>query len=111
MDEVYTVSSGRQDGRATTLAVAGRGRKLRTGIAVPRPTMEQELSTMKEVMAIIRMNKMNQTKQALADAGVASFTARKVVGPRQGKGRLPAPERRRGGPRRSDRPARARARS
>ena len=40
---------------------------------------------MKEVMAIIRMNKMNQTKQALADAGVASFTAHKVVGRGQGK--------------------------
>jgi len=41
---------------------------------------------MKEVMAIIRMNKMNQTKHALADAGVASFTARKVVG--RGKGKV-----------------------
>ena len=41
---------------------------------------------MKEVMAIIRMNKMNQTKQALADAGIASFTARKVVG--RGKGKV-----------------------
>ena len=41
---------------------------------------------MKEVMAIIRMNKMNQTKQALADAGVASFTARKVMG--RGKGKV-----------------------
>jgi nitrogen regulatory protein PII 2 len=41
---------------------------------------------MKEIMAIIRMNKMNQTKQALADAGVASFSARKVVG--RGKGKV-----------------------
>ena len=41
---------------------------------------------MKEVLAIIRMNKMNETKQALADAGVASFTARKVVG--RGKGQV-----------------------
>ena len=41
---------------------------------------------MKEVMAIIRMNKMNQTKRALADAGVASFTARKVIG--RGKGQV-----------------------
>ena len=41
---------------------------------------------MKEVMAIIRMNKMNQTKRALADAGIASFTARKVVG--RGKGKV-----------------------
>ena len=41
---------------------------------------------MKEVMAIIRMNKMNQTKQALADAGIASFTARKVIG--RGKGKV-----------------------
>ena len=40
---------------------------------------------MKEVLAIIRMNKMNETKQALADAGVASFTARKVAGRGQGK--------------------------
>ena len=41
---------------------------------------------MKEVMAVIRMNKMNQTKQALADAGIASFTARKVMG--RGKGKV-----------------------
>jgi len=40
---------------------------------------------MKEVMAIIRMNKMNQTKQALADAGVASFTAHRVTGRGVGK--------------------------
>jgi nitrogen regulatory protein PII 2 len=40
---------------------------------------------MKEVMAIIRMNKMNETKRALADAGVYSFTARKVTGRGRGK--------------------------
>ena len=40
---------------------------------------------MKEVLAVIRMNKMNETKQALADAGVSSFTARKVMGRGQGK--------------------------
>lgn len=41
---------------------------------------------MKEIIAIIRMNKMNQTKTALADAGVVSFTARRVVG--RGKGKV-----------------------
>ena len=41
---------------------------------------------MKEVLAVIRMNKMNETKQALADAGVSSFTARKVLG--RGKGKV-----------------------
>ncbi len=41
---------------------------------------------MKEVMAIIRMNKMNQTKLALAAAGVASFSARRVAG--RGKGKV-----------------------
>jgi len=41
---------------------------------------------MKEVMAIIRMNKMNTTKAALAQAGVVSFTARKVAG--RGKGKV-----------------------
>jgi nitrogen regulatory protein PII 2 len=40
---------------------------------------------MKEVMAVIRMNKMNQTKSALAKAGVVSFTARRVVGRGRGK--------------------------
>jgi nitrogen regulatory protein PII 2 len=39
----------------------------------------------KEVLAVIRMNKMNETKQALADVGVASFTARKVMGRGRGK--------------------------
>ena len=41
---------------------------------------------MKEVLAVIRMNKMNETKQALAEAGIGSFTARKVVG--RGKGKV-----------------------
>jgi nitrogen regulatory protein PII 2 len=41
---------------------------------------------MKDIMAIIRMNKMNQTKSALAEAGVVSFTARKVMG--RGKGKV-----------------------
>ena len=41
---------------------------------------------MKEVLAIIRMNKMNQTKQALAEAGISSFHARPVFG--RGKGNV-----------------------
>ncbi len=39
---------------------------------------------MKEVMAIIRMNMMNQTKKALAEAGISSVTARDALG--RGKG-------------------------
>ena len=39
---------------------------------------------MKEVIAIIRMNRMNQTKKALTDAGFNSMTAREVLG--RGKG-------------------------
>lgn len=35
---------------------------------------------MKEVMAVIRLNKVNQTKKALAEAGFPSFTCRKVLG-------------------------------
>jgi len=35
---------------------------------------------MKEVMAIIRLNKVNQTKEALATAGYPAFTCRKVLG-------------------------------
>lgn len=35
---------------------------------------------MKEIMAIIRMNKINQTKTALVGAGYPSFTALKVAG-------------------------------
>lgn len=35
---------------------------------------------MKEVMAVIRMRMMNKTKQALADAGISSITARDVLG-------------------------------
>ncbi|HAR63822.1 MAG: P-II family nitrogen regulator [Candidatus Margulisiibacteriota bacterium] len=42
---------------------------------------------MKEVMAIIRMNMMNKTKVALADADISSFTATgKVLG--RGKGQV-----------------------
>ncbi|MBN2436308.1 MAG: P-II family nitrogen regulator [Spirochaetes bacterium] len=40
---------------------------------------------MKEVMAVIRMNKINETKRALSKAGISSFTATgKVLG--RGKG-------------------------
>lgn len=39
---------------------------------------------MKEVMAIVRMNMINKTKKALAEAGVSSFTARECLG--RGKG-------------------------
>lgn len=39
---------------------------------------------MKEVMAIVRMNMINQTKKALADAGITSFMARECLG--RGKG-------------------------
>lgn len=35
---------------------------------------------MKEVMAFIRLNKVNQTKEALATAGYPAFTCRKVLG-------------------------------
>jgi len=35
---------------------------------------------MKEIMAVIRQDKMNATKAALEAAGVSSFTARKVLG-------------------------------
>lgn len=39
---------------------------------------------MKEVMAIVRMNMMNRTKKALAEAGIFSVTAREALG--RGKG-------------------------
>jgi len=35
---------------------------------------------MKEVLAVIRMNKINQTKEALVSAGFPAFTGVKVVG-------------------------------
>ena len=39
---------------------------------------------MKEITAVIRMDKMNQTKQALTDAGIPAFFAREAQG--RGKG-------------------------
>ena len=39
---------------------------------------------MKEVMAIVRINMMNKTKAALAEAGISSITARDALG--RGKG-------------------------
>lgn len=39
---------------------------------------------MKEIIAVIRMNKMNQTKRALTDSGVAAFFAHEAWG--RGKG-------------------------
>ncbi len=41
---------------------------------------------MKEVMAVIRMNMMNATKQKLADAGISAFHARPAFG--RGKGNV-----------------------
>jgi nitrogen regulatory protein PII 2 len=35
---------------------------------------------MKEIMAVIRMNKTSATKKALVEAGIAGFTAVKVMG-------------------------------
>ena len=35
---------------------------------------------MKEIMAVVRMNKTNATKKALIESGVAGFTAIKVLG-------------------------------
>ena len=35
---------------------------------------------MKEIMAIVRQNKVNATKNALADAGFPAFTCRKIMG-------------------------------
>lgn len=35
---------------------------------------------MKEIMAIVRLNKVNATKNALAEAGFPAFTCRKVMG-------------------------------
>ena len=35
---------------------------------------------MKEVMAIVRMNMMNKTKRALAEAGISSVTAKDALG-------------------------------
>ena len=39
---------------------------------------------MKEIMAIVRLNMMNRTKKALAEAGISSITARDALG--RGKG-------------------------
>jgi nitrogen regulatory protein PII 2 len=39
---------------------------------------------MKEVTVLVRMNKMNQTKKALAEIGINSMTAKEVLG--RGKG-------------------------
>jgi len=41
---------------------------------------------LKEVVAIVRMNKMNQTKQSLADVGFPALNAVKVLG--RGKGQV-----------------------
>jgi nitrogen regulatory protein PII 2 len=44
---------------------------------------------MKEVMAIIRMNRINQTKRALADVGITSLYAKECLG--RGKGTIEVP--------------------
>ncbi|MDR2086753.1 MAG: P-II family nitrogen regulator [Dysgonamonadaceae bacterium] len=43
---------------------------------------------MKLILGIIRISKMGETKQALADAGLPSFTAMPVLGRGQGHGDL-----------------------
>lgn len=44
---------------------------------------------MKEVMAIIRMNMMNKTKRALADAGISSLHAKYCLGRGKGTREIP----------------------
>lgn len=39
---------------------------------------------MKEILAVLRMNKINQTKKSLSEAGISSITARDALG--RGKG-------------------------
>lgn len=39
---------------------------------------------MKEILAVVRMNKINQTKRALSESGLSSITARDALG--RGKG-------------------------
>ena len=39
---------------------------------------------MKEILAVVRMNKINQTKRALSESGISSITARDALG--RGKG-------------------------
>jgi len=39
---------------------------------------------MKEVMAIVRQNKVNVTKEALASAGIPAFTCRRAKARRRG---------------------------
>lgn len=39
---------------------------------------------MKEILAIVRMNRINQTKRALSESGISSITARDALG--RGKG-------------------------
>ena len=41
---------------------------------------------MKEICAVIRINKINETKRALVDAGISSMTALKALG--RGKGEV-----------------------
>lgn len=45
---------------------------------------------MKEVLAVIRMNMMNKTKRALADAGISSMYAKDCLG--RGKGTIEIPQ-------------------
>ena len=109
VDEVYTVSSGRkeveQEAAATVAETA-----VNASISSIAPQVQRR-PAMKEVLAVIRMNKMNETKQALVDAGIASFTARKVVGRGKGKVDYLLLQGRRGGPRRGHQPAWRPARS
>ncbi len=35
---------------------------------------------MKDILAVVRMNKMNQTKRALSEVGISSVTARDALG-------------------------------
>lgn len=39
---------------------------------------------MKEILAVVRMNKINKTKRALSESGISSITARDALG--RGKG-------------------------
>jgi len=45
-----------------------------------------KVEEMVEIIAVVRMNKMNETKRALSEIGVPAFSAAKVMG--RGKGKV-----------------------
>ena len=79
-DRENLACNGTQESARIVLRYAPAGAACRRGIAARRRPTHAETSAMKMVMAVIKPFKLDDVREALAEAGVAGITATEVKG-------------------------------